>query len=89
MTGGISMFPMIRKDRINKTGHVPLLIRVDLNSRPVAYDKIGSKSHKIPAQFWDETKRSVSSAYGNSKEINLKISSRMIELEKEFLRLEI
>lgn len=84
MQANISIYNMIRADRMS-AGTVPILIRVDLNNSPAAYDKCGSKSYRIPPAMWDSAKREVSARHPNAQQINLALSRRRLELEQIFM----
>lgn len=85
MGADISIITMARMDRVDKQGRVPLLLRIDLRNKPVAYDKCGEKAYKVPVEFWDQEAKLVNKKYPNATQINLALSKRKVELEGMFL----
>ena len=76
---------MVRKERIDGNGNVPILIRIDLNRSPAAYDKCGGKSYRIPLAMWDPVRREVSSRHPTASLINMALTKRRLQLEETFL----
>ena len=85
MGANISIYPVIHSHRKDKTGRVPIVLRIDLDNNPVAYDPIGEKANKVPAEYWDAETRSVKKHYANAALLNNIISKRRTELEGIFL----
>jgi site-specific recombinase XerD len=85
MGSAISIYPIAHMHRVNKSGKVPIVLRIDYNSQPAAYDSVGEKAYKVPVECWDPVKREVSKAYQNAAMINIAISKRALELETMFL----
>jgi|GEM_PF-2760362 len=81
MGQNISIYPYPRKDRIDKEGMAPLMIRFDINNKPVAYENIHKK---IPIKSWDEASRRVSNDYPNAIYINAIIDKKLVK-HREFI----
>lgn len=87
MGAKISVYPSPRMDRVDKSGRVQVRLRIDLDSKPVAYDS--KNTFKIPADSWDADKKVVKPSYQAAKQINIALANRRVELEKEFISQEL
>lgn len=88
MQANISIFPVLHKHRIDRSGLAAINLRIDLDNSPAVYDKVGERAFKIAPQHWDERKRQVAKSHPNAAMINLSIDKRRIELEGVFMKWE-
>lgn len=80
----VKFVPAIRKDKINKVGTVPIVIKVYLNNKEVAHPGIRKK--RIKPVEWDESSRCVKASNSNYKLLNGLIHNQVNQYENFVLK---
>lgn len=82
----ITVYPLLLKHRIDKTGRSAIAIRIVRGRKTVATKSLG---YKIPPSNWDEEKKRVKSSQPNHSMLNTLIKNKMQEYEGEFMKAEL
>lgn len=85
MGAKISVFAVLQKHRVDRSGRSAINIRIDLNNKPIGYDNLGGNAPKIDPEYWDVSRRLVRSDCPNAVLINHRIKTRIPELEGLFM----
>lgn len=72
----INIYPEFQKQRINKQGLAPIIIRFDFNRNRIGSDPIG---HKVKPEFWDPKSKRVISQVGKQKYFNAGLINSILE----------
>lgn len=75
--------PILRKDRPDKKGNCPILIRITIGKKKI----YKPTDEKVPAEAWNEDR--VRSSFPNAKAINNKLEKLQADLKAELLREEL
>lgn len=76
---------VIRKDRPNSKGEVPILIRITVDRKPI-YEPTGER---VPPAWWDEGAELVAAKHPNAKLINSKLDRQVAEIKGRLLKEEL
>lgn len=80
----IKIVPILRKDRMSKTGSTPIHIRVTHNRK----SRFIATGVTIPIDSWDAEKQRVKSNLPESQELQLQIDNKVSELYRRIRKLE-
>ena len=80
----IKIVPILRKDRMSKTGSAPIHIRVTHNRK----SRFIATGVTIPIDSWDAEKQRVKSNLPESQELQLQIDNKVSELYRRIRKLE-
>lgn len=72
----INIYPELQKQRTNKQGLAPIIIRFDFNRNRIGTDNIG---HKVNPEFWDTKTKRVIGKIGTQKFNNAGLINSIIE----------
>ena len=79
----VSFIPAIRKDKINRSGTVPLVIKVYLNNKEVAHPSI---KKRVKPEEWDDLKRCVNNKNSNGILLNGILNNTLNRFENFVLK---
>lgn len=82
----ISVFPLLLKHRIDKSGRCAIAIRIIRNRKAIATKPVG---YKIEPNYWNDDSRTVKASHPNQVALNALIKKKVSEFEQEFVRNEL